>query len=59
MENITAALRRIKVLIESTISACKVTMVQQSDRQEAKLTCQIPGAQIKIEVNTVMRGPIF
>ena len=59
MKNITAALRRIKVRIESMILTCKVSMVQQSDGQEAKLTCQIPGAQIKIEVNTIMRGHIF
>ena len=59
MKNITAALRRIKMQIESTIPTCKVRIVQQSDGQEAKLTCQIPGAQIKIEVNTVMRGHIF
>ncbi|WP_417624033.1 nucleotidyl transferase AbiEii/AbiGii toxin family protein [Paremcibacter congregatus] len=59
MENITAALLRIKDHIEAVIAGCRVRLVPQSDGQEAKLTCQTAGAQIKIEVNTTMRGYIF
>jgi predicted nucleotidyltransferase component of viral defense system len=59
MENIAAALRRIKAQIEATVPGCKTATVPQSDGQEAKLTCQTPGAQIKIEVNTIMRGHLF
>lgn len=59
MQNITQALQRVKERIEATIPNCKARLVPQSDGQEAKLTCQIPGAQIKIEVNTTMRGHLF
>ena len=59
MQNIAEALQRIKERVESTILNCRARLVPQSDGQEAKLTCQIPGAQIKIEVNTTMRGHLF
>lgn len=59
MQNIAEALQRIKERIEATIPNCRARLVPQSDGQEAKLTCQIPGAQIKIEVNTTMRGHLF
>jgi len=59
MQNIAEALQRIKERIERVIPNCKARLVPQSDGQEAKLTCQIPGAQIKIEVNTTMRGHLF
>lgn len=59
MRNIAEALQRIKERIEATIPNCRAQLVPQSDGQEAKLTCQIPGAQIKIEVNTTMRGRVF
>lgn len=59
MENIATALRRIKERIETSNPGCKASTAPQSDGQEAKLTCQIPGAQIKIEVNTTIRGHLF
>ncbi len=59
LENISQALRRIRERVETSIPACTAKIVSQSDGQEAKLTCQIPGAQIKVEVNTVMRGHVF
>ncbi|MEZ5691662.1 MAG: nucleotidyl transferase AbiEii/AbiGii toxin family protein [Rickettsiales bacterium] len=59
MRNITEALQRIKERVESTVLNCRARLVPQSDGQEAKLTCQIPSAQIKIEVNTTMRGHLF
>jgi len=59
MRNITQALERIKERVEQVIPNCKARMLSQSDGHEAKLTCQVPNAQIKIEVNTTMRGHLF
>ena len=59
MEGVADALRRIKGRIEATIPASKANLVPQSDGQEAKLTCQVRGAQIKIEVNTIIRGHVL
>ena len=59
MRNIAEGLQRIKERIERAIPNCTARLVPQSDGQEAKLTCQIAGAQIKIEVNTTMRGHLF
>ena len=56
---ITEALRRTKERIETAIPGCRVTMVPQTDGQEAKLTCQTQAAQIKVEVNTTMRGHVL
>lgn len=59
MANIAAALDRIKERIEKAIPNCTVRLVPQSDGQETKITCQTQNAQIKIEVNTTMRGAVF
>lgn len=59
LNTITAALKRLKARIEAIMRDLKVTLVTQSDGTEAKLHCQSQTAQIKIEVNTVMRGHIF
>lgn len=56
LANITDALRRVKAQVESTVPACKVSLVAQGDDMEAKLSVQTQAAQIKVEVNTVMRG---
>jgi predicted nucleotidyltransferase component of viral defense system len=56
---ITAALRKIKLRIEESVPGVKVSLVPQSDGQEAKLTCQSNTAQIKVEVNTTIRGHIL
>lgn len=56
LEGIADALRRVKVRVEAAIPACRATLVPQSDGQEAKLTCRTPDAQIKVEVNTTIRG---
>jgi predicted nucleotidyltransferase component of viral defense system len=58
MKNIAAALHRIKDRIDAAIQGCKTSITQQTDGQEAKLTCQHQGAQIKIEVNTTIRGHV-
>jgi predicted nucleotidyltransferase component of viral defense system len=59
LAGIAEALRRIKTRIETAIPTCKVTIVPQSDGQEAKIVCQMAGAQIKVEVNTIMRGHLL
>lgn len=59
LAGIAEALRRIKTRIETAIPTCKVTIVPQSDGQEAKIVCQTAGAQIKVEVNTIMRGHLL
>lgn len=59
LENISAALARIKDRIEQRLPDIRATLVEQSGGVEAKLHCQYQKAQIKIEVNTVMRGHIF
>lgn len=59
MKSIAAALHRIKDRIDAAIQGCKTNIAPQTDGQEAKLTCQHQGAQIKIEVNTTIRGHLF
>jgi len=59
MANISTALDRIKEAIEKSIPNCTVRLIPQSDGQETKITCQTKNAQIKIEVNTTMRGHVF
>jgi predicted nucleotidyltransferase component of viral defense system len=56
---ITDALRRVKTRLETVIPVCRVLLVPQSDGQEAKLTCQTQNAQIKVEVNTTIRGNLL
>ena len=57
--NISEALLRIKNDIETTISGITVNEVSQSDGTIAKLTIQKDRAQIKIEVNTMLRGHLY
>jgi predicted nucleotidyltransferase component of viral defense system len=59
LAGITDALRRVKTRVETAIPACRVALVPQSDGQEAKLTCQTQNAQIKVEVNTTIRGNLL
>lgn len=56
---IADALRRIKARVEAAVPACKATLIPQSDGQEAKLLCRTTDAQIKVEVNTTIRGHLF
>ena len=58
LRNISEGLGRIKADLEKSISGISVTPTSR-EGQDAKINCQIPGAQIKIEVNTVTRGIIF
>ena len=45
--------------MENAIQSCRVSLAPQSDGQEAKLICQTQAAQIKVEVNTTIRGNLF
>ncbi len=55
LKNISDGLGRIKVDLEKSIRGISVTPTSR-EGQDAKINCQIRGAQIKIEVNTVTRG---
>lgn len=57
LRRISDGLGRIKADLEKSIRGISVTPTSR-EGQEAKINCQIRGAQIKIEVNTVTRGII-
>jgi predicted nucleotidyltransferase component of viral defense system len=59
LANIKAALGRLKDKIESSMKGVRVTSVTQDGGLEAKLHCQFQRTQIKIEVNTTLRGQLF
>ena len=56
LEDISNGLLRIKNDLTKSIPDIQVTRLPQSDGQEAKLSCKLGSAQIKIEVNTTIRG---
>jgi predicted nucleotidyltransferase component of viral defense system len=58
LKSISAGLGRIKVELEKSISGISVTPTSR-EGQDVKINCQIKGAQIKIEVNTITRGTIY
>jgi predicted nucleotidyltransferase component of viral defense system len=55
LRNISDGLNRIKADLEKSIQGIMVTTVSR-EGQDAKINCQLSGAQIKIEVNTITRG---
>jgi len=57
LKNISDGLSRIKSDLEQSIQNISVTAASR-DGQDVKINCQLPGAQIKIEVNTTTRGSI-
>lgn len=57
LKNISDGLNRIKADLEKSIQGIVVTTVPREE-QDAKINCQLAGAQIKIEVNTITRGSI-
>lgn len=59
LQNITEALKRIKDAIETSIPDATVNEVTDSNGITSKLTVQKDRAQIKIEVNTVLRGHLY
>jgi hypothetical protein len=56
LSGIAAGLGRIRDDVAQSIPGIRVTLLPQSDGQDAKLSCRLDGVQIKIEVNTTMRG---
>jgi len=56
LKGISAGLVRIKESLLHSVPNIQVMLLSQSDGQEAKLSCKLDGAQIKIEVNTTIRG---
>jgi predicted nucleotidyltransferase component of viral defense system len=57
LKNISDGLARIKFNLEQSILRISVTAASR-EGQDVKINCQLPGAQIKIEVNTTTRGSI-
>ena len=57
LNSISDGLGRIKYDLEKSISGISVTPASR-EGQDVKINCQVPGAQIKIEVNTTTRGSI-
>jgi len=58
LKNISDGLARIKFNLEQSIPGISVTAASR-EGQDVKINCQLPGAQIKIEVNTTTRGSIY
>ncbi len=56
LKGIADGLACIKEDLLSSIPDIEVVFLSQSDGQEAKLSCKLDNAQIKIEVNTTIRG---
>lgn len=59
LQTITSSLRRIRDRIQHSIPNSTVNEVAQKDGTVAKLTVQTEEAQIKVEVNTIMRAHLF
>ena len=56
MTGITAGLGQIREALAKSGRAIETTIVPQSDGQESKFLCRSADAQIKVEVNTTIRG---
>jgi predicted nucleotidyltransferase component of viral defense system len=56
LRGISEGLGRIKDSLLTSMPNIQAVLLSQSDGQEAKLSCNQDGAQIKIEVNTTIRG---
>lgn len=59
LRNIQESLGRIKSDIEKNVPEVKIHAVPLNGGTDVKLHCQVKGAQIKIEVNTITRGNVF
>jgi len=59
LKNISDALNRIENDIKKTVSDISVTHVPPHQGEDVKLNCQIPGAHVKIEVNTTTLGIVM
>lgn len=56
--NIAASISRLREVISKAISGITVVTSGTGKDQEEKLLCSFEGAQVKIEINTVMRGTL-
>ena len=59
LQGIADGLGRIKKSLEGNIKGIQATTLPQSDGQEAKLKCRLDRSEIKIEVNTTIRGYLW
>ena len=59
MKGIAEGLSRIRERIGNAGLGVTAQLHQQSGGEEAKLICQSHSAQVKIEINTIIRGHIF
>lgn len=59
MQEIAQALERIRNRIEKTEVGIRTRMLCQAGAQETKIIFMAAHAQIKIEVNTIIRGHLF
>lgn len=59
LKRISEALGRIKQAVVADNSGISAEVIQQSDGNEAKLACKLGAGQIKIEINTTIRGTLF
>ncbi|TQV84739.1 nucleotidyl transferase AbiEii/AbiGii toxin family protein [Exilibacterium tricleocarpae] len=59
MKGISDGLGRIQKALEGAIQGIRVTKLPQSDGAEAKLLCQLGRTDIKVEVNTTLRGYLW
>jgi predicted nucleotidyltransferase component of viral defense system len=57
LKDISDGLNRIKADLEKSIPGIVITTLSR-EGQDAKINCQLAGAQIKIEANTITRGSI-
>lgn len=59
LKGIADGLERIKGSLEKHVKGIQITKLPQRDGQEAKLSCRLGRTEIKIEVNTVIRGHLW
>jgi predicted nucleotidyltransferase component of viral defense system len=59
MQEIAQALERIRTRIEKSGTGVQARILRQAGAQESKIICMTSLAQIKIEVNTIIRGHLF
>jgi predicted nucleotidyltransferase component of viral defense system len=58
LANIDAALNRLRTSLNKSVPGIKVSAPSR-EGLDAKLTCRLPGALVKIEVNTIIRGHLW
>lgn len=59
LKAITESLERIKGYLASLSPRIESTIIQQQDGIEAKLLCSQRSVQVKVEVNTILRGSLL